>query len=151
MDADLLTAHPFCRDFWPEHMARLAAMASEARFQPDELIFHEGDCSSLFYLLVSGNVALEVEAPGRAVRVTTLYAGQALGWSSVTGETSKQFQARALEPVHALAFDGARLRHACEEDFALGFAFMRAIATVLSGRLHAVREQLVEVYTPVAL
>ncbi len=82
--------------------------------------------------------------------MTTLYAGEVLGWSSVTGETSKQFQARALEPVHALAFDGARLRHACEENFAFGFAFMRAIATVLSGRLHAVREQLVEVYTPVA-
>jgi CRP/FNR family transcriptional regulator, cyclic AMP receptor protein len=151
MDADLLTAHPFARDFWREHISRLAAMASEARFQAGELIFHEGDCSSLFYLLVSGNVALEVAAPGRVVRVTTLYAGEVLGWSSVTGETSKQFQARALEPVHALAFDGARLRHACEEDFALGFAFMRAVATVLSGRLHAVREQLVEVYTPVTL
>ncbi len=151
MNVDLLNTHPFCRGFWPEHITRLTAMASEARFEPGELIFHEGDCSSLFYLLVSGNVALEVAAPGRAVRVMTLFAGEALGWSSVAGETSKQFQARALEPLHALAFDGARLRHACEEDFALGFAFMRAIATVLSGRLHAVREQLVEVYTPVAV
>ena len=151
MIADLLTAHPFCRDFWPEHVSRLAALASEAHFESGELIFHEGDHSSLFYLLISGNIALEVAVPGRTIRVTTLYAGEVLGWSSVTDETSKQFQARALEPVHALAFDGARLRHACQEDFGFGFAFMRAVSAVLSGRLHAVREQLVETYTPVAV
>ena len=62
----------------------------------------------------------------------------------------KQFQARALEEVHALAFDGARLRHACEEDYAFGFWFMRAILKVMSGRLHAIRAQLVDVYSPVA-
>jgi len=146
----LLTEHPFTKGFWPAHIARLAAMASEVRFLPGELIFHEGDHSSLFYLLIDGNVALEVVSPGRPVRVSTLYAGEVLGWSSVTGDNGKQFQARALEEVHALAFDGARLCHACEEDYAFGFWFMRAILTVMSGRLHAIRAQLLDVYSPVA-
>jgi CRP/FNR family cyclic AMP-dependent transcriptional regulator len=145
----LLQGHPFTRAFWPDHIARLAPMASETRFDPGELIFQEGDHSSFFYLIVSGNVALEVVAPGRPVRVATLYSGDVLGWSSITDDDSKQFQARALEPVHAIAFDGARLRHACERDYAFGFAFMRAMAAVLSGRLHAVRAQLLETYTPV--
>jgi CRP-like cAMP-binding protein len=149
MNAELLTVHPFGKQFWPEQMSRLAAMASETRFEPGELIFHEGDRSSLFYLLISGNVALEVATPGRAVRVQTLYAGDVLGWSSVAGESNKQFQARALEPVHALAFDGARLRHACEEDYSFGFIFMRAMTMVLADRLRAVRGQLIETYTPV--
>lgn len=147
--ADLLREHPFTARFWPEHVARLAAMASEVQFAPGELIFQEGDHSSLVYLLISGNVALEVNTPGRPLRVSTLYAGELLGWSSVTSDNGKQFQARALEQVHALAFDGARLRHACEEDFAFGFAFTRAILTVMSGRLHAIRVQLLEAYTPV--
>jgi CRP/FNR family transcriptional regulator, cyclic AMP receptor protein len=146
----LLTEHPFTKGFWPDHIARLAAMAGELRFLPGELIFHEGDHSSLFYLLISGNVALEVVSPGRPVRVSTLYAGEVLGWSSVTGDNDKQFQARALEEVHALAFDGARLCHACEEDYAFGFWFMRAILSVMSGRLHAIRAQLLDVYSPVA-
>jgi CRP-like cAMP-binding protein len=146
----LLTEHPFTKGFWPDHVARLAAMASEVRFLRNELIFHEGDHSSLFYLLISGNVALEVLSPGRPVHVATLYEGEVLGWSSVTGDTGKQFQARALEDVHAMAFDGARLRHACEEDYAFGFWFMRAILTVMSGRLHAIRTQLLDAYTPVA-
>jgi len=149
MNPDVLSTHPFAKSFWPNHVERLAAMASEVLFAPGEVIFREGDPSSLFYLVVSGNVALEVAAPGHPVRVLTLYAGDVLGWSSVTGETLKQFQARALEPVHAFAFDGVRLRHACEEDYAFGFAFMRAIVQVLSGRIHAVRNQLTEVYSPV--
>jgi CRP-like cAMP-binding protein len=145
-----LADHPFSKGFWPDHLARLAAMAVEVQFAAGELIFQENDHSSFFYLLAEGNVALEVEAAGRPVRVSTLYAGDVLGWSSVTGDDRKQFQARALEPVQAIAFDGARLRHACEQDYAFGFAFMRALVEVLSGRMHAVRAQLVESYTPVA-
>jgi CRP/FNR family cyclic AMP-dependent transcriptional regulator len=151
MTTELLQHHPFCSDFWPEHIARLSAIASEAHFEPGELIFQEGDHSSLFYLLVRGNVALEVVAPGHPVRVSTLVAGEVLGWSSVTGDNGKQFQARALEPVHALAFDGARLRHVCESDFAFGFRFMRAILTVTQERLHAIRAQLLDAYTPVGV
>src|SRR4051812_10721594 len=105
----LLNEHPFAKSFWPEHVARLASMASETRFAPGELIFQEGDHSSLFYLLIFGNVALEVVSPGRPVRVATLLAVDVLGWSSITGDDGKQFQARALENVHALAFDGSRL------------------------------------------
>ena len=149
--ADILQTHPFTRGFRPDHIARLAAMASPATFRPGELIFREGDHSSLFYLLVAGNVALEVTPPGRPVRVATLYPGEVLGWSSVTGDTdSKQFQARSLDPVEALAFDGARLRHACEDDYAFGFWFLRALLNVTSGRLHAMRAQLMDLYQPVA-
>ena len=79
MSSDSITAilqsHHFTEGFWPDHIARLSAMASEVRFGPGELIFREGDHSSLFYLLISGNVALEVISPGRPVRVATLYAG----------------------------------------------------------------------------
>ncbi|HYW43963.1 MAG TPA: Crp/Fnr family transcriptional regulator [Bryobacteraceae bacterium] len=146
----LLLEHPFVKGFWPDHVARLAAMASEVRFQPGELIFQEGDHSSLFYLLISGNVALEVVSPGHPLRVATLYAGEVLGWSSVTRDDGKQFQARALEGVNALAFDGARLQHACEEDYAFGFRFMRAILSVMSDRLHSIRAQFLGAYTPVA-
>jgi len=146
--ASLLEAHPFTEGFWPAHIARLAAMAGSVHFVRDELIFHEGDHSSLFYLLVEGNVSVEVRTPGRPVRVSTLYRGDVLGWSSIVNNGGKQFQARALEAVHALAFDGARLRHACEEDYAFGYAFMRAVVRVMANRLHDTSVQLHEVYTP---
>src|SRR5690348_11455875 len=111
MTVDALAAHPFTRSLWPAHIDRLSELGSDVHFAPGELIFHEGDHSSFFYLLLSGNVALEVQSPARPVRIATLYGGEVLGWSSVTGDDGKQFQARALEAVDAIAFDGARLRH----------------------------------------
>ncbi len=146
---ELLAQHPFTRGFWPEHVARLAAMASEAAFEPGELIFREGDHSSFFYILIEGNVALEILSPGRPLRVSTLTGGEVLGWSSLTSENGKQFQARALEPVRALAIDGTRLARACEQDFAFGFRVMRAVLSVITERLLATRAQLVDIYSPV--
>src|SRR5947209_20394182 len=108
MTADALVAHPFTKALWPEHVARLSEMGSDVHFAPGELIFHEGDHSSFFYLVITGNVALEVLTPGRPVRIATVYGGEVLGWSSVAGDSGKHFQARALEPVQAIAFDGAR-------------------------------------------
>jgi CRP/FNR family cyclic AMP-dependent transcriptional regulator len=150
MTAGLLRQHPFSEGFWPEHVQLLSEMAAEMHFASGELIFQEGDRSSFFYLLLEGNVALEVIAPGHPVRVATLVSGEVLGWSSITGDPGKQFQARALEPVRALAFDGVRLAHACERDYAFGFRLMRAILTVTTDRLHAIRAQLLDLYTPVA-
>lgn len=148
--AALLRQHPFAKGFWPAHIERLAELASEAHFSPGEVIFEEGDHSSLFYLLLEGNVALEVIAPGHPVRVATLMAGEVLGWSSLTGDTGKQFQARALEPVHALAFDGTRVGHACERDYAFGYRLLRATLGVMGDRMHSIRAQLLDIYTPVA-
>jgi CRP/FNR family transcriptional regulator, cyclic AMP receptor protein len=148
--ANTLREHPFLEGFAPEHINRLAAMASEVRFSKGELIFREGDESSLFYLLLSGKVALETNAPGRTVRIVTVGRGEELGWSSVTARHGKQFQARSLEETHALAFDGVRLQHACEEDCGFGYAFMRAMLQVVVHRLQSTRLQLLDMYAPAA-
>jgi len=51
--------------------------------------------------------------------------------------------------VHAVAFDGARLRHACEEDYGFGFLLMRAVLEVTVERLHTIRTDLLEIYRQV--
>jgi hypothetical protein len=104
----ILQSHPFSKGFWPDHIARLTAMA-------------------------------------------TRYAGEVLGWWSVTGTADgRQFQARSLEEVHALACEEERLRLACEDDYAFGFWFMGAILKVMADRMPAIRARLVDVYSPVA-
>lgn len=145
-----LREHPFLEGFHPEHIEKLAAMASEVRFGKGELIFREGDESSFFYLLLSGTVALETNTPGRILRIVTLGHGEELGWSSVTPSHSKQFQARSLEETQALAFDGVRLLHACEGDCRFGYALMRAMLRVVAHRLQSTRLQLLDMYSPAA-
>ena len=146
--ANTLREHPFLEGFEPEHIDKLAGMASEVRFGKGELIFREGDQSSFFYLLLSGKVSLETNTPGHMLRIVTLGRGEELGWSSVTAHHSKQFQARSLEETQALAFDGVRLQHACEEDCRFGYTLMRAMLRVVAQRLQSTRLQLLDMYSP---
>ena len=120
------------------------------RFDRDHVIFREGDETSEFYLIVTGLVSLEIAAPGHTFRVQTLFAGDELGWSAVLMGRGKHFQARTLERVDALAFEGAELLAACKEDTAFGFAFMLRLLSVVAGRLQATRLQVLDMYSPVA-
>ncbi len=143
-----LREHPFLEGMTTTHLETLAGLASETRFQKDELIFRQGDESSLFYLILDGRVALEVAMPGRTLRIQTLAPGEELGWSSLISPVRKQFQARSLESVRVLSFDGARLRAACDADCEFGYKLMQRILNTVAERLQNTRLQLIDVYSP---
>jgi CRP/FNR family transcriptional regulator, cyclic AMP receptor protein len=146
----VLQAHPFVAGFRPEHTARLAALAKQVHFEPGQVIFHEGDDYSVLYLLGEGMVALELEVPGHLMRVQTLYAGDLFDWSALLPHAGKHFQARALNAVTALAFEGEQLLASFKADPEFGLAFMLRVMGVVSERLRATRLQLLDMYSPVA-
>jgi len=88
--------------------------------------------------------------PGHVLRVQTLYAGDELDWSAVLPHAGKHFQARALTPVSALAFEGEQLLASFKSDPEFGLAFMLRLMGVVSERLRATRLQLLDMYSPVA-
>ncbi len=94
---------PFFEEFRPRHMEKLMTLGSEVHFAKDDIIFREDEESKLFYVILSGRVALDANISGRTVRIQTLFASDELGWSAVLG-SRRHFQARALEPVRAMAF-----------------------------------------------
>jgi CRP/FNR family cyclic AMP-dependent transcriptional regulator len=145
-----LESHPFVADLAPQDRARLAALAKEVKFEPDQVIFREGDDYSVFYLLGEGMVALELEVPGHVLRVQTLYAGDVFDWSALLPHAGKHFQARALDAVTALAFEGDQLLASFKADPQFGLAFMLRLMGVVSERLRNTRLQLVDVYSPEA-
>ena len=145
-----LRRHPFDKDFAAAHIERLASLAKETHFTPDQLIFREGDEWTQFYLIIDGRVALEMATPDGPLRVQTLSGGDELGWSAVLEGQGKYFQARALEPVTALAFEGADLMSACKADPAFGYAFIYRVLEVVSERLQATRLQVMDHFAPAA-
>jgi CRP/FNR family cyclic AMP-dependent transcriptional regulator len=146
----VLNKHPFIEEFSPRDIEKLTAHARSVHFENGQIIFRQDDECSDFYLIVSGRVALEIEAPDHILRVQTLTAGDELGWSAILMGRTKHFQARALEPVEALALDGAELLEECRKDKAFGFALMYRLLGVVSGRLQATRLQLLDMHSPVA-
>jgi CRP/FNR family transcriptional regulator, cyclic AMP receptor protein len=144
---DALRVHPFVEGMKESYVLKIADMAMEVQFARDQTVFREGDLSGLFYLVLSGKLAVEVSAPGRIVRIQTVGTGDEFGWSALLG-AEKQFQVRALEPVRALALDGERLRQACAQDPAFGYQVMTRALRLVAARLQAARLQLLDLYAP---
>jgi CRP-like cAMP-binding protein len=144
----VLEKHPFTEELQPEHLDLLSEFGNEACFEKGSIIFREGDECHEFFLIVSGRVAVEIEAPGHTVRVQTLTAGDELGWSAILMGRGKYFQARALERSMAVSFDGPVLMEACRKDKSFGFALMYRMLGVVSERLQGTRLQLLDMYSP---
>lgn len=133
----------FFEEFQPRHMDKLMTLGSELHFQKDEIVFREGEESGLFYVILSGRVALEASVNGRLFHIQTLFAGEELGWSAVLGGR-RQFQARALEPVEAMSFEISRLRDACNANPYFGCAFLERLFRVAAARLETTRLELLK-------
>ena len=142
--------HPFVEGLTPEHCATLASLARPVSFAQGDMIFREGDARHEFFLLLNGRVALEMMAQGKALRVHTLEAGDELGWSSVLSGRGKFYQARALEPVGTIRFDGYVLLEKCRADHSFGYQIMHRLVGVVSERLQAARLQVLDSYSPIA-
>lgn len=147
---DALKRHPFAQDLNEAHLNRLAALAKVTHIKKDEVLFREGEQNSRFYLIVEGPVALEVTLPRRMLQVQRLGPGDGLGWSAALVGRGKYFQARALDEVEALAFEGAEVLEACNQDPEFGFNFMLRLLDVVSKRMQATRMQLMDMHSPVA-
>jgi CRP-like cAMP-binding protein len=142
--------HPFVQGMSAEHCATLASLAKQVSFKTGDIIFTEGDPKHEFFLLLSGSVALEMMVEGKPLRVHLLNAGDELGWSAVIMGGGKRFQARALEPVEALSFDGYTLLEKCRSDNAFGYKIMHRLLGVVSERLQVARMQVLDHYSPMA-
>ena len=138
-------AHELLSTLDPRHVEKLLGLAKEVRFGRDEVVLREGAKPGSLYFILEGKVALELLAQERRLVVQILEAGDAIGWSSlVDGVEGNHFQARCLEPVRALAFEGRQLRAACESDPEFGYNMTKLVLGLVADCLDAVRMRLIE-------
>lgn len=143
----LLAEHPFFSGLESRYLEFLAGCAKNVQFEQNQFVFREGEAANFFYLLRHGSVGLELHSPTRgALHVETLHAGEVLGWSWLVPPYRWQFDARALEPVRAIALDGQCLRAKCDADYALGYPLMKRVAEIFGKRLQATRMRLLDLY-----
>lgn len=128
-------------------IGKLAALLKPADFRQGGVIFSEGDEQPWLYLIVTGEVALEMCVPARGcTRILTLGPGDLLAWSAVVGEGRMTATAIAATDVHALGALSRDVVGLCNADHQFGYEFMRELAAALSKRLVATRLQLLDLY-----
>jgi CRP/FNR family cyclic AMP-dependent transcriptional regulator len=133
--------------FPEELLAPLVAIATVESYPAGAVIFRQGDLARTSYLIVEGNVALEICAPGVGCkRILTVTSGELLGWSPVLEQEHLTATARTLAPTRVVAVDGRQILALCEHNPRFGYEFMKRAALALARRLSATRLQLLDVY-----
>ena len=143
----LLREHEFLKHLSPAQSALLVSCAKNVRIDSGGFLMREGEPADSFFLLRKGRVALEIAVPGKGpVQMESLGAGDMLGLSWLFPPYRVDLDARAVEPVVALAFDGACLRGKIESDHDLGYELLRRVLEETVKRLQRVRMQRLDLF-----
>jgi CRP/FNR family transcriptional regulator, cyclic AMP receptor protein len=139
--------HPFFQGIAASFTERLQRHATERSFSPGEYLFREGEPAMAFYLLYSGKVALELEAPDRPrVTIETVGPREVLGWSWLVPPHRWRFDARALKATSALVVDSRRVMEALEDRPEDGYRFLMHLVPVIGERLEMARIRALDIY-----
>ncbi|HEX9780642.1 MAG TPA: cyclic nucleotide-binding domain-containing protein [bacterium] len=142
-----LRAHPFFSGFQPRHLKCVADCASDIHFEEGEYIYREGQEAKEFYVLLAGLVSVEILWPGESgIPLQKLGPGEVLGWSWAAPPRKKRFDAKTLEPTHAIRIDADALRARCREDLELSHELLKRTIEVIGQRLQATRLRLRDAY-----
>ena len=145
--AELITEASIFAGLEREQIEVIAGCGRLVRVEAGEYLLHEGDPAETFFLIRSGQVALEIHGPASgSIVIETLGAGDAVGWSWLFPPYRWQMDARTVEPCSLVTIDGYCLEGKCEADHELGYQLMRRFAANAVDRLQATRLQLLDVY-----
>jgi CRP-like cAMP-binding protein len=130
----------FFQGFPPEHLKQLARAAHLKEHLPGTVLFSEGRASAYVYLLLQGEVRLEIEVPGQgALPIQTLGAGELIGWSPLLRAGPMTATAHTVTRCRLAALDAAQILALSDQDPRFGLEFMRRTAVALAQRLRATR------------
>ncbi len=135
----------FCQGLVPEHLYTIARAARLQEHLPGKVLFREGHESPYVYLLLQGEVSLEIEVPGEGpLSVQAVGAGELLGWSPLLGLGPMTATARTTTRCRLATLAAADVLALSKQDPLFGEEFLRRTAATLSQRLRALRLQVLE-------
>ena len=145
--ADEMKEYQFFKDFSTEDLSFISGCGKIVVFDANEKVAQEGDAADWFYLVRSGRLAIETAIPGKPQLLNqTLVEGEICGWSWLFEPYKWTFDVTATEQTRVIAFDGKCLSKKCQEDYRLGYFFMRKFAEIMTSRLAHTRMQLMDIY-----
>ena len=135
----------FFNDLQDSYLVKIAKLCQEEAFQAEDIIIDEGDKAEKIYVLVEGNIAIQIRLKKyqNVVVSTAGEKGELFGWSAVVEPKSYSASVKCLEDVRALSINGEELEKLFEEDPLMGLTFMKKIASLIDNRFNAARTRLV--------
>lgn len=146
---DYLATHVFFSGLDDRSKTFLAESAVVHEVSAGDVLFRQGESADKFYLLRSGEISVQVPAlMGPALQIQKLQQDQMLGWSWMIPPYRWNFQAMALQNTVVLEFDGSIILARCEQDPAFGYQLLKRFASLMSERLDAARQKMMDQWDP---
>lgn len=140
---EMMRDHPFFSELPADLLIPLAEHAHIRTIDAGEVLFRERQTADRFFLLHTGEIALDMEDPDRGqVRVGVLCDDAVLGWSWLFAPYRWHLTATALRRTTLVEFDAFRVRAFMAEQPAVGYQLMLSLARLLFDRLQATRRRL---------
>lgn len=144
-----IAEHEFFAGLAQSSVGFLADCANKRKVKEDEVLFSYGAKADRFYIVLSGRVTVEVSAiQGPPLELRNLGPDEILGWSWLIPPYKWHFQARAEESTEVLEFDGEAILARCESDPAFGYDLFKRFSGLMSERLAAAREKMMNEWSP---
>ncbi len=146
---EYLSAHAFFSGLDDNFMKFLTSSVKKVQIKEGHVLFQQGKPADKFYLVRNGKISVQVPAlMGPTLELQTLGEGQILGWSWLIPPYRWNFHARALEDSEVLEFDGSAILARCEEDPKFGYELFKRFAALMSERLDAARQKMMDQWDP---
>jgi CRP-like cAMP-binding protein len=125
------------------YAGQLGALAEPKEYPAGAEIFRQGQDSPYLYVVLDGEVAVEVQVSGQeAAEIHRGGPGELFGWSPALGRRAMTATGRATAPTRMAVLEIARVLELCERDPRFGSAFHRQLAILLASRLDDTRWRL---------
>ena len=147
--SQVLRESTLAHDLDDSRLARFVSLAREEQYRTGTTLFLEGDDLTDLYVVAQGSVVLtmDYQLRGQASTlrsvVTMVEVGGTFGWSSVLEPHVATLSAHAREPCTVVAINGRELGRLMDDDSAIGYQVMKALAVLVGHRLQATRKSLI--------
>jgi len=132
-----------------DFIERLAGHGAERSVENGEVLFRIGEPAKNFYLLIDGEVSIEIPAlTGPTLQVQRLKPVRVLGWSWLLPPFKWSFNARAETDSKVVEFDGEAVLKDCEANPEFGYEVIKRFSALMAERLDAAHRKMMEQWSP---
>ena len=130
----------FFNELSDRQLKTVSSILFERKYEPEELIFEEGQPGAALFLILDGTVAVEMRRKNQTTTLAILERGAFFGEMALLDEAPRSANARSLEQTYTLALYRNDLDHLIQRDPQTACQIYRALAHVVGDRLRSTNQ-----------
>ena len=130
-------------------LVKLSSITNIEKFRSGDYIFNEGEDAKNLYALIEGKVRLEIDKKYTTrISINDITESMIFGFSALVETEKKNYTtyAKAITDVKLYKWKATDLETLFNQDFEMGFVFMKEIAKIIKTRLQIRNVQFLDIY-----